>query len=173
MAASPAQTPPPQVAFLTESQGSPRRHVDPTVVDPSTLDPQAQLRKDVERKLLETCHLLFEMEITAGNVLPGREEAMIEIVEIDASRNPHFVTRKYLNAALGTNQFHNAKYQALSSYHDLLTTALGDAFPDMMDDLTLLRPPPAGEKETPTPTLAKPQAETQGADEGGVKKEEP
>lgn len=75
MASSPAQTPQ-QVAFITDSQESP--HHDQSI-DPST-DPQAQLRKEVERKLLETCHLLFEMEITAGNVMPGREEAMIEIV---------------------------------------------------------------------------------------------
>ncbi|GHJ90321.1 hypothetical protein NliqN6_6723 [Naganishia liquefaciens] len=134
---------------------------------PPAQDPQAQLRRDVERKLLETCHLLFEMEITAGNVVPGREDAMIEItdqltaryaelsalsaqstdqvlgealVEIDATRNPHFVTRKYLNAALGTNQFHNAKYEALTTYHDMLSTALGDAFPDMAEELSTLRP---------------------------------
>lgn len=76
MASSPAQTPQ-QVAF-TESRETPH-HGDQTA-DSSAADPQAQLRKEVERKLLETCHLLFEMEITAGNVMPGREEAMIEIV---------------------------------------------------------------------------------------------
>ncbi|KAJ9104706.1 hypothetical protein QFC20_004478 [Naganishia adeliensis] len=159
MASSPPLTPTTSQVNFADLQSPP-----PT----PAADPQAQLRRDVERKLLETCHLLFEMEVTAGNVMPGREDAMVEIVdqliaryaelsgmssqmtdqvlgealvEIDATRNPHFVTRKYLNAALGTNQFHNAKYQAISSYHDMLSSALCDAFPDMADVLAPLRPP--------------------------------
>lgn len=69
MASSPALTPTTSQVNFLDLQSQP----------PPAQDPQAQLRRDVERKLLETCHLLFEMEITAGNVVPGREEAMIEI----------------------------------------------------------------------------------------------
>jgi hypothetical protein len=71
MASSPALTPTASQVNFADLQTQP-----PT---PAT-DPQAQLRRDVERKLLETCHLLFEMEVTAGNVMPGREDAMVEIV---------------------------------------------------------------------------------------------
>jgi hypothetical protein len=70
MASSPALTPSTSQVNFLDLQSEP----------PTPQDPQAQLRRDVERKLTETCHLLFEMEITAGNVMPGREDAMIEIV---------------------------------------------------------------------------------------------
>lgn len=69
MASSPALTPTTSQVNFADLQSQPT----------PPQDPQAQLRRDVERKLLETCHLLFEMEITAGNVVPGREDAMIEI----------------------------------------------------------------------------------------------
>lgn len=71
MASSPALTPTTSQVNFADLQSQP-----PT----PAADPQAQLRRDVERKLLETCHLLFEMEVTAGNVMPGREDAMVEIV---------------------------------------------------------------------------------------------
>ncbi|KAJ9100973.1 hypothetical protein QFC19_005369 [Naganishia cerealis] len=75
MASSPALTPTASQVNFAEAQGG-SSHEQAAVDE----DPQARLRREVERKLLETCHLLFEMEITAGNVMSGREDAMLEIV---------------------------------------------------------------------------------------------
>jgi hypothetical protein len=52
----------------------------------------------------------------------------------------------------------------------MLTTALGDAFPDMADDLTRLRPP-VDDKTAPLPQT-QPHAEAREAEGSGVKKEE-
>ncbi|WWC69949.1 uncharacterized protein I206_103893 [Kwoniella pini CBS 10737] len=119
---------------------------------------QSALRTELESQLLRLTQDLYELEICAGDVGPGMEDAVPkylmkvnqgfinleriagqlgdsvphQIVDnIDRYKNPHVFTKNTLTRAVGENQYALGRVLGLESFRRQLHDALKDEFPDV------------------------------------------
>ncbi|OCF60871.1 hypothetical protein L486_00515 [Kwoniella mangroviensis CBS 10435] len=129
----------------------------PSTTDAEPMD-QASLRAELECQLLKLSQDLYELEICAGDVGQGMEDAVPnylmkvnqgfinlerisgqlgesvphQIVEhIDRYKNPHVFTKNTLTRAVGENQYALGRVLGLESFRRQLHDALKEELPEV------------------------------------------
>ncbi|KAK8864650.1 hypothetical protein IAR55_001900 [Kwoniella newhampshirensis] len=124
----------------------------------SSQNDQAALRAELESQLLRLAQDLYEVEICAGDVGTGMEDAVpnylmkinkafVElsslsaqmtdsvphqiIDSVDRFKNPHYYTKQTITRATGENQFALGRVLGLESFRRQLHSALQDEFPQI------------------------------------------
>ncbi|GAA5869910.1 hypothetical protein JCM3774_000526 [Rhodotorula dairenensis] len=84
----------------------------------------------------------------------------IEVINlVDQGKNPHLHTKNFIERLAGENMYTNGILSGISDYRDLLRAQLGDAFPDLAEDIKLMTPetgaatPHAATAEAGAPTV--------------------
>ncbi|WWD17033.1 hypothetical protein CI109_101470 [Kwoniella shandongensis] len=130
---------------------------------------QAALRAEAESQLLRLSQDLYELEICAGEVGPGMEDAVpnylmkinkafVElsslstqmtdsvphqiIDNVDRFKNPHYYTKQTITRATGENQFALGRVLGLESFRRQLHSALEEDFPQIPLPDRRHQPPP-------------------------------
>ncbi|POY74089.1 hypothetical protein BMF94_2901 [Rhodotorula taiwanensis] len=80
----------------------------------------------------------------------------IEVINlVDQGKNPHLHTKNFVERLAGENMYTNGILSGISDYRDLLRAQLGDAFPELAEDVKLMSPAQAGDPPAST-TAAEP-----------------
>ncbi|WWC94500.1 hypothetical protein V866_001346 [Kwoniella sp. B9012] len=143
----PSPAPTPGSSMLPQPSNSDAEQID-----------QASLRAELEAQLLKLSQDLYELEICAGDVGQGMEDAVPnymmkvnqgfinleriagqlgesvphQIVEhIDRYKNPHVFTKNTLTRAVGENQYALGRVLGLESFRRQLYNALNEEFPEV------------------------------------------
>ncbi|GAA5965482.1 hypothetical protein JCM8115_005768 [Rhodotorula mucilaginosa] len=67
----------------------------------------------------------------------------IEVINlVDQGKNPHLHTKNFIERLAGENMYTNGILSGISDYRDLLCAQLGEAFPDLAEDVKLMTPAP-------------------------------
>lgn len=67
----------------------------------------------------------------------------IEVINlVDQGKNPHLHTKNFIERLAGENMYTNGILSGIADYRDLLRAQLGDAFPDLAEDIELMTPAP-------------------------------
>ncbi|SCZ99133.1 BZ3500_MvSof-1268-A1-R1_Chr7-1g09407 [Microbotryum saponariae] len=94
------------------------------------------------RKVSQTMEQLAKLYSYTGTV----QDVMIplEVVNfVDQGKNPHMYTREFIERVAGENMYTNGMLSAVLDYRDILTSSLGDAFPELVNHIRA-NPHPAG-----------------------------
>ncbi|KWU47460.1 mediator of RNA polymerase II transcription subunit 10 [Rhodotorula sp. JG-1b] len=68
----------------------------------------------------------------------------IEVINlVDQGKNPHLHTKNFIERLAGENMYTNGILSGITDYRDLLRAQLGEAFPDLAEDVKLMTPAPA------------------------------
>ncbi|GAA5986742.1 hypothetical protein JCM10908_000877 [Rhodotorula pacifica] len=90
----------------------------------------------------------------------------IEVINlVDQGKNPHLHTKNFIERLAGENMYTNGILSGITDYRDLLRAQLGDAFPDLAEDVKLMTPPNPPTGSAPHP--AAPNATSSSTAGGG------
>ncbi|BGP54748.1 hypothetical protein JCM8202_003255 [Rhodotorula sphaerocarpa] len=99
----------------------------------ASAQPGGLLGRKVQQTVDQLARLYAQKDSVADINIP------IEVINlVDQGKNPHLHTKNFTERLAGENMYTNGILSGISDYRDLLRSQLGDAFPDLAEDVKLM-----------------------------------